>query len=747
MNRLLLIGLLAELIFSFSSYPTACQSLKVNEVQYSNRQSYFDSEGDTPDWIELINNGNSAVNLDGYRLSDDPDETDPWRLPDYLLQPDSFFVVFASGKDLYLENEYHTDFKLKLMREPVILLDQNGNILDKIDIQCVPPEKSLGRWQDTSDNLMIMTPTPGYSNKDASTQEIHFLQDTIEISHESGAYKGPLHINLTNTHAQNTIVYTLDGEIPDERSEQWDGDLILEDINAHKNRFAKLADSKYETGDLISKGNILRAVVLSEGCPASQEIVKTYFVNQSGSIPYMVPVVSLITEKDNLFDDEIGIYVAGKHINFSKHGKAWERPVHVEIIDTTGTPILSQHAGMRIHGAGSRQGDQKSLRLYAREAYGVNVFEPIHFEQKPTINSFKTLLLRVSKGWSRTLYKDEMCHQLVQDMALDYCATQTSIVFINGEYWGIYSLRERQDKYYVENNYDINEVELDIIGFKPNGIELEEGTIDSYEELMQHLKSFDPKSDHAYSDLNRWFDLDNLIDFYIAQLYFANSDFPQNNFEMWKVRSDTAKWRFFFYDLDGAMIRTFTNHLGSFNNDFENLSQYPDHTLYIIRRLLENVDFRQKFRAQFIHHLETTFSPDRVLTIIDQYNKLYTPLVSEHIYRWNYPADLIKWYHNVNMLKDFAVQRPYTLYDQLENNFRYGINVFPNPSRGIFNIDLGDYTGDLNVKILTVDGIVVHSQYLYGTKTISMCPNLEPGLYMLQLILGQECVTQKLIIN
>jgi len=621
-----------------------CQFLEISEVQYSNHHTLHDAEGDATDWIELHNSGDNFINLEGYQLTDDTSKNNFWTLPDLILNPDSFLLIYASGKNTLLGSEIHSDFKLKMMKEPVVLLDPDGKVMDRVEIQCVPPDKSLGFWPDNSNDRKILSPTPGYSNNSAVTYEINFLKDSIGLSHLDGFYAGPLQINLSNIHTQNNIYYTLDGDIPDEEASLYEDYLILDDINHYENRFANLTDSGFKPGNLISKANILRAIVISEGCPASEEIIKTYFINKSGNPEYHVPVISLITEEDNLFDKETGIYITGNHNNYSQHGKAWERPVHAEVIDTAGNIMINQNAGLRIHGSGSRRGGQKSLRLYARDEYGNDTFEYPFFQQKPSIDSHKTLLLRTSKGWSRTLFKDELCNTLVQDMSLDYSATQTSILFLNGEYWGIYSLRERQDKYYVENNYNIENANIDIISFKPNRIEVEEGSIDSYLKLMNNLEIYDPGDEDYYALINDWFDLDKLIDFFCAQIYLANIDFPQNNFKMWRSRHNNAPWRFFFFDLDGTMMQTYSNQLTTYNNNFDNELIYQDYSVNILRKLFQNRQFREKFFAKFDYHLIRTFSPPRVLSLIDDYQNLYEQLSAEHIYRWNMPSDIATWY-------------------------------------------------------------------------------------------------------
>jgi len=723
------------------------QELKINEVQYSNRSTIFDTDHTSPDWIEIINAGDESIKLGRYQLSDDSAATEAWNLPNIDLPPDSVLLVFASGKNLYLTNEFHSDFRLNLMDDPVILMDSRGRVLDRINPQCVPPDASLGRIPDGSNVWSILSPTPGLSNNTAEAIEIEYLSDSLWVSHPSGSSTQALELHLFNKHQANKIYYSLDGSPPDERSLPYEGSIPLKDINPESNRYANQGDPNYIPGNLISKANILRAIVISEGCPASQMISNTYSVSSTDRLKYPVPVVSIITDPANLFDDETGIYVEGKELNYTQRGREWERPVHIEVFDSTGQLLIDQEAGMRIHGGAGRSADQKSLRLYARESYGAESFSHPFFSQKPDLSSFKTLLLRSTREWSGTLIKDELCNTLVRDLELDYSATQTSIVFVNGEYWGIYSLRERQDKHYVENNYDLENIEMDIIAYNSREFLLEEGSTEAYERLIDSLSLSDPGDQMFYERIKQWFDIENLADFFIAHFYLANTDFPDNNFKLWRVHSDTARWRFFFFDLDGAMRQTFSNQLSDHIDAMEGYQYYPPHTTFILGTLLQNSEFREFFHNRFIFHLKETFNPANVISQIDAFQQYYQPLVPEHSYRWNRPEDFKSWLSNVEMLRSFALQRPLTVYDELNHLFGGSLSLYPNPSSGLINLKLPWQAEQLSINIFSASGVQVEKLQLYATDRISFNPQLDPGVYFVQVIWDQQVHTEKLIVN
>ncbi len=139
--------------------------------------------------------------------------------------------------------------------------------------------------------------------------------------------------------------------------------------------------------------------------------------------------------------------------NYFERGEDWERPVHVEYYDQEGQLTFSQDAGIRTHGGKTRQRAQKSLRLYARKKYGTSYFKGQLLPQKQQ-DRYKRFLLRtpMASWFGQIVIKDAMAHDIVRDLDLDYQDFQPVIVYLNGEYWGIHTLRDRLDEYYIVEN-------------------------------------------------------------------------------------------------------------------------------------------------------------------------------------------------------------------------------------------------------------------------------------------------------
>ncbi|WP_462280665.1 CotH kinase family protein [Salinivirga cyanobacteriivorans] len=742
--RVIIIGF----AFAVSISDSSGQSLVINEVMFANHSTIEDEDGDTPDWVELFNSGNETLNLRGYQLTDDTTEISHWSFPDYNMMPGEFLVVFLSGKNRISGNEFHCDFKLSLMEEQLFLLTPNNEIIDYTDITCVPEDKSLGCQPDGQKvGRQVLMPTPGASNNDAQYFTINYLPDSLMCNLTGGFYDQPIAIEFSNLYNQNEIHYTLDGDEPDMNESIYSDSIILHDRTPENLRFADQVEDEYNVGDAISKAQVVRAQVFSEGCPASEVFSQTYFIGPHFQDAYDVPVVALITDEDNLFDPEEGIYVEGLHQNFNRRGKAWERAAYVEIYDSAGIKVIDQATGARIHGNGSRSRPQKSFRLYARNEYGQPWFNYPLFSQKPEIERYKRLLLRSTKDWGSTLVKDELTQSLIKSMNTDYTATETCVVFLNGEYWGVYGLKERQDEYYTASNYNVDIQPINIIAYTGSGAISDEGEIASYQQLVSWLDTVDPQSSGFFAEASKRIDLEALIDYYVAELYFANTDFPENNLRLWRWESDSARWRYFFYDCDACMLRPNYDHLGEYSHNNESFNNYKPFASHILRRLLQNDTFAAKFKTELIRHLNSTFAPDRVLKKIEKYEEKYAPLVPEHCYRWGTPTDYGKWQKNLVDLKTFALQRPVALKSQINKYLGNPLEIFPNPSTGLFSLKAEWAQGALKVTIRDLYGrLIYQSGFPSAEFGIELSPGLNPGFYIVSIHADGMTFSQKLII-
>ena len=90
------------------------QAVVITEFLAENRDGILDEDGESPDWIEIQNQGAAAVDLEAWYLTDDAAELRRWRFPRVEILPGGYLLVFASGKDrAEAGSELHTSFRLE----------------------------------------------------------------------------------------------------------------------------------------------------------------------------------------------------------------------------------------------------------------------------------------------------------------------------------------------------------------------------------------------------------------------------------------------------------------------------------------------------------------------------------------------------------------------------------------------------------------------------------------------------------
>ena len=195
------------------------------------------------------------------------------------------------------------------------------------------------------------------------------------------------------------------------------------------------------------------------------------------------------------------------------------------------------------------------------------------------------------------------------------------------------------------------------------------------------------------------------------------------------------------------MIRVQYNHLSEYNNQIDDFQRFDEQFTYILRRMLQNDEFRNRFYARFNSHLETTFASGRVLAFIDRFQAQYEPLAAEHIYRWGAPADYRQWLDNIDVLRSFAMQRPLVVQEQLQANFGNLFDVFPNPSTGVFTLRFYLEFVDATVRIFDLQGrVILQSSGLDRDKQSTLVLTAGPGAYILHVQIGSATYAQKILV-
>lgn len=499
-----------------------------------------------------------------------------------------------------------------------------------------------------------------------------------KFSHETGSYDAEFTLTVF-ADTGTTVRYTLDGSLPTAKSPVFPAEgMVIADRSGEPNVLAAVSTNEIslETDHVpptVTKGTVIRAAAFSsDDKKMSAVTTETYLVG----LDYKdIKIVSLVLDSDSLFDYETGIYVMGKYYddwmasdpeaknagsweikgNFSQKGREWEREVLFQLIENDGSFGIEQNMGMRIMGTATRTYYQKSFRLYAREEYGAKRFKYPLISGLMTdtgeelLNEFKTFILRNGGNDNYfTLLRDPYVQALLPDRDFATQGAEPCIVFINGEYWGIYSITEDYSDNYIEDNYGVDDknaiIVKNVVGAEATVDEGEPEDIDLYKELEGSIYWRDFTQKEHYDWLCEKVDMKNLIDYMTVLLYIDNGDgaFNGNNWRVWRARETDdqneyadGRWRFMLYDNDFALAFR-PDEGGAEKNTLEQVRNIDWGWGLLFNKLMENEEFRARFINTFMDLRNTCFCPEEALETLDEMKSVIAPYIAEQ-YRRNGP--------------------------------------------------------------------------------------------------------------
>jgi hypothetical protein len=407
----------------------------------------------------------------------------------------------------------------------------------------------------------------------------------------------------------------------------------------------------------------------------------SYFVGLRATLP----MLSLIMEPDDLWGSE-GIYLRPV-----KRGDEWERSVDVTYVDRDRRSGFHVPAGIRIHGGHSRLYEKKALRLYFRQEYGVSRLEYPLFPESD-VRSFKRLVLHnggqdwsAPDVWNWTLIRNQLADRLALELDGRATYSQPALLFLNGEPWGIYTIRERIDRHFLMDRYGIQEADLLDVPENTEQASVLWGDREHWDRLMQFVEAHDLVDSANYAYVRSQVDLANFIDYNIVQLYAAHRDWPHHNVRQFRPRVPGGRWQWMVWDTDHAFAALPGGRVDA--NLVERVLSY-DHPetegreVLLFRKLLENPVFHDLFLSRTADLLNTTLAPQSVVGHIDALAAELGPDITYETARW---GSVGNWAANVEEMREFAHFRPDIVRQHMVEGFGLGGTaelVFNSPSSG-----------------------------------------------------------------
>lgn len=614
--------------------------VRFNEIQSSNRTTIQSDLGNYADWIELFNTSTSTLNLSGYYVTDSRSNPRKWQIPNGTsISGRGYLLLWCDGFDV----GRHTNFRLSASEgEWILLYSPTMLLIDSVKIPPIATDYSYGRVTDGTGNWgLLASPTPGAQNV---SQVIKGPAPRPTFSIPGGFYATNQQVSLSTSLSGAVIRYTTDGSEPTASSPIYTGSISTQkatrttwkfgynrDNNTGIKRYGWPVSLTYPTdyyNGTREHAAVIKAKVFHPEYSPSYTAGATYFINMRKP---NLPVVSLTTDRADFFDRNQGIYIQGtngatkvfqnQNLTANWWQDEWERQVFFEYFDANGQRQIGVNAGVQVLGGVSRNVDMKSLRFNFRNAYGdASLDFPIFGTEG--LDSYTTFVLRNSgNDWeSGNMARDAIIQSIVRgQIDLETQAYNPVIFYINGEYFGLINMRERFNADYIAGYHPhVNPSNVDILKIDGDNrtFEATSGTLDRYTEVIAFMNAYSMTNATHYEHVkNNYIDIDNIINYYIAQIYAQNTDWPQNNVRMWRERVPNGKFRFLLYDLDFGYGLwggdAWENNLSRAMSS----SQDQAWSTVMFRGLMQNEQFRNEFIQRFAYMINTTYSQQRLESV------------------------------------------------------------------------------------------------------------------------------------
>jgi hypothetical protein len=659
--RIILFFLFTNLLFG--------QEIIFNEV-LSSSSSFIDEDGDSSDWIELYNSSDNSVNLGNYYLSDDENNITKWKFPNITINPNSYILIYCSGKNKS-NNELHTNFKISSAGESIYLNNSTTN-LTKITVPKLNSDISYGKSIINNNYVYYSSPTP--NEKNSESEFFGIIQSVVEFSDNGGVLNNSINLELSGNSSEEKIIFTTDTYDPSDNS------------------------NLYENSLNISENTVIRAKIIRDNYIPSDTETRTYIFNND----YNLPLISLVSNNDNLFDEKDGIYVKGENAesNWPYYGsnfwKDIEIPVHFSYYDQNGSLSVNLNAGLKIFGGTSRSNEQRSFSVHKRNKYSSKKIKYPFFKNFE-YDEFESLILRnAANDWLKANLRDAAFSQAMFESGLDYQDYQSVKVYLNGKYWGLYHLREKHNEHMLASKHRINANNITRLEHVGALMEGDEKYYNEWKELIKFYEENDLSDESNFEYIDEKIDLENFAMYNITNIFIGNQDWPGNNRKFW-IHPD-GKWRWILFDTDfGFGIEQDYNYNMLTHATAENSSSYrnPPWSTILLRKLLQNSNFKDYFINRFSDELNSRFLPSELKNIFNTFHSNIESEIKPHYQRWGKNPSRAK--ENLDIILEYIDKRPNVMRQHIIDYFN--INDYHNLNVKIVNPEYGSILINNNLEI------------------------------------------------
>jgi hypothetical protein len=611
----------------------------LNEAVASARQQ--GSSKSAPDWVELYNQSLKTVDLSGYGLSDDPDRPRKWQFPKGTSLPaGGYLKVLLNGlnKADLSKNAFAANFKLSLSKqETLVLAKPDGTILDRMPMLSQYGGVSYGRISGKDGFFYLGSQTPGAVNDQTA-----YVGRVPKVTFGTpGGWITSGTVSLTLSAPEGTSIrYTLDCTEPTESSEAYQGPIE------------------------ISSNTIVRARAFQEGLLPSLVETQSYLFGEK----HTLNVISLVADPTGLFDPDKGLLEMGpKKLKYPYKGanfwQDWERAANLEYFSADGKTILSQGVGLQLQGQYSRMQDQKAFKISARNAYGLNRFHAALFPNRD-FTVYKSFILRTSgQDYNKTRFRDALLTSLAAATSVMYQDAQPVAVYLNGQYWGHYNMRERLHKYSIAQHMGWTKPdEIDIVKANDSVVQ---GSDKTFQQMMDYVDKHGVETDEDLAYVESRIDLQNYLEYIALETFTGNTDLL--NIRRYRSDEGDGRWRWIIFDTDWAFYTDTDSFRRWLTPGGMGSGNKTDNSLFVA--LMKNKSVQARYLTLLGNLMADDWTTEKILEKSDWWKQTLYSEMPAQTEKWG--GNEKSWLADIKAFNNYAKARPKKLLTYIQKYTGY----------------------------------------------------------------------------
>ena len=568
--------------------------LVINEVSVANFGSYTERYLGNCDWVEIKNISSEAVWLGDYYLSDDREDYRLWQFPDRTLYPGELLLVCCDDSDTAADSgSVRANFALDSSNEELYLSGPDYALIDYVSLRDIPYRCSYGRSAEANGWFFFDSPTPGGENG-TGYRRVSAMPAALEAD---GVFDGVPSVTVELSGA-GTIYYTTNCAMPGTWSQVYTGPITL------------------------TETCVIRAISVEEGAMQSRPLTLSYIINEEHSLPVLSLVSNDVGEFNWMYENGVKYHEIPANLALYEEGNRFNIPCGVRMYGETSLVLPKKNMSVRFRGAYGQA-------VLNQDIYGGGVTE------------FTSFVLRSGQDYYNTIIRNELCLNLalqftdnVMSLRSKYC-----ILYVDGEYRGIYNLMERSN----EQHY------ASLAGVSRDSVTVIEASVKQNTDLWNDVflfcinnKMSDPEN---YEHFCQLMDVNSLIDWLVLQGFMGNGDLTYGNLRYCRSTENDGKWRLMFYDLDS----TFLNWDNIYYNMFSDFWLQTRQLSLIVRPLLKNEDFVDALLTRAGEAMNTVLTDENIVAEIDRLAAQIAPEVERDYTRLGLYAP--NWERRIEALK------------------------------------------------------------------------------------------------